>query len=44
MVRVSASGDLESFPGVLVPGQRVDAGAHTASFRAVKSLPPPPIK
>lgn len=41
-VRRAPGGALESFPAACVPGQRVDAGAHTASFVSVPGVPPPP--
>jgi hypothetical protein len=34
-------GSLESFPAVLVPGQRANEGAHTATFVTVTSVDPP---
>jgi len=42
MVRLANDGTLTTFPAALVPGQRVDAGAHTATFTTVTSVPPPP--
>jgi hypothetical protein len=41
-VLLRADGSITSFPAALVPGQRVDAGAHTATFTTVTSVPPPP--
>ncbi|EYF01189.1 Hypothetical protein CAP_8530 [Chondromyces apiculatus DSM 436] len=40
-VLVTPEGEVASFPAALVPGQRVDAGAHTADFTVVTSVPPP---
>jgi Tol biopolymer transport system component len=41
-IRRTLAGGIETHPAVLIPGQRVDAGAHTASFTTVTSVPPPP--
>ncbi|MBI4956685.1 MAG: hypothetical protein HY908_32000 [Myxococcales bacterium] len=41
-VLLQPNGVVASFPGVLVPDQRVDAGAHTANLTAITSVPPPP--
>lgn len=40
-VRVEPDGSIATFPAALVPGQRVDSGAHTASLATVTSVPPP---
>jgi hypothetical protein len=41
-VLVKKDGSIETYPAAFVPGQRIDAGAHTASFTTVTSVPPPP--
>lgn len=41
-VSVSNDGTLTTYPAAFLPGQRVDAGAHTGSFTTVTSVAPPP--
>ncbi len=43
VVRRAPGGGLATFPAVLVPGQVVDAGAHTADFTVVTSVEPPNV-
>jgi hypothetical protein len=42
MVLRHPDGSLDSYPALLVPGQRPDQGAHTATFVSVTSVEPPP--
>ncbi len=41
-VLVKNDDTIQSFPAILVPGQKTNAGAHTATFTTVAAVPPPP--
>ena len=41
VILVKTDGTVQSFPGAIVPGQRVDAGAHCPDYVTVTSVPPP---
>ena len=39
---VGTDGSIQSSAATYLPGQRVDAGAHTAAFTTTAAVPPPP--
>ena len=41
VVLVKPDGTIQTFPGAIVPGQRVDAGSHCPDYTTVTSVPPP---
>ncbi len=41
VVLVKPNGTVETFPGAIIPGQRVDAGSHCPDYTTVTSVPAP---
>lgn len=41
VVLVKTDGSIQTFPGAIVPDQRVDAGSHCPDYATVTSVPPP---